>query len=119
MRFSRLLYHDYHDKHTILPGNSVTSQSKAKTKERAVLVTTAHRGVFFGFASDTKGDTIELKRARNVLYWSADVGGFMGLAANGPTSGCRIGPACDIEVRNVTSVSTVTPDAEAKWLAAK
>jgi len=32
-------------------------------KERAVLVTTAHRGVFFGYATKTDGETIDLKRA--------------------------------------------------------
>lgn len=84
-------------------------------QERAVVVTTAHRGVFFGYATDTKGDTIELKRARLCVYWSSDVKGFMGLAANGPSPSCRIGPPADIELRNVTSVAEVTPAAVAKW----
>jgi hypothetical protein len=84
---------------------------KQAATERAVLVTTAHRGVFFGFASDTSGDTIHLSRARLCVYWSADVRGFMGLAATGPSSGCRIGPPADIEVRAVTSVVEVTPEA--------
>lgn len=83
--------------------------------ERPVLVTTEHRGVFFGFAEDTTGETIALKRARNCIYWSADVGGFMGLAAKGPSNNCKIGPAADIELRAITSVSEVTPDAAAKW----
>lgn len=86
-----------------------------KNKERAVLVTTAHKGVFFGYADDTSGDTIALRRARNCVYWSADVRGFMGLAASGPSSSCRIGPAADIEVRAITSVVEVTPEAVAKW----
>lgn len=94
----------------------MTTKAKA---ERPVLVTTAHRGVFFGFATETDGDTIELKRARNCVYWSSDVQGFMGLAANGPTSGCRIGPPADIELRNITSVVEVTPGATAKWERAK
>lgn len=46
---------------------------------RPVIVTTAHRGVFFGFADDTDGEQIALKQARLCLYWSADVKGFMGL----------------------------------------
>lgn len=87
-------------------------------KERAVLVTTAHRGVFFGYATDTSGDTVKLSRARNCVYWSRDCKGFLGLAATGPTSNCRIGPAADIELRNVTSVSEVTPAAVARWEAA-
>lgn len=61
-------------------------------KERPVVVTTAHRGVFFGYATKTEGEQIALKRARLCIYWSRDVRGFMGLAASGPTSTCRIGP---------------------------
>lgn len=82
---------------------------------RPVIVTTEHRGVFFGYASETAGETIQLKRARNCVYWSADVRGFMGLAAKGPSSQCKVGPAADIEVRAITSVVEVTPDAVAKW----
>ena len=88
------------------------------SKERAVLVTTAHRGVFFGYATKTEGETIALKRSRLCLYWSADVKGFMGLAANGPSASCRIGPAADITLRNITAVLEVTPDAVTKWEAA-
>jgi hypothetical protein len=35
--------------------------NRAKQIERAVLVTTSHRGVFFGYASDTDGATIKLR----------------------------------------------------------
>jgi hypothetical protein len=86
--------------------------------ERAVLVTTAHRGVFMGFATDTDGETIDLKRARLCVYWSTDVKGFMGLATSGPTKGCRIGPPADITLRAITAVAVVTPEAEAAWAAA-
>ena len=84
-------------------------------KERAVLVTTSHRGVFFGYAEDTSGTTIKLRAARLCVYWSADLRGFMGLASHGPNSNCKIGPAADIEVRDITSVSEVTPEATSKW----
>lgn len=87
--------------------------------ERPVLVTTEHRGVFFGYARETTGTTIVLTRARNCLYWSADVQGFMGLAAKGPSSACKIGPAADIELRAITSVVEVTPQAADKWNSAK
>ena len=82
---------------------------------RPVLVTTEHRGVFFGYARETSGPTIVLERARLCVYWSADVRGFMGLAADGPTANCRIGPAADIQLRGVTSVVEVSPGAVAKW----
>jgi hypothetical protein len=87
----------------------------AAVKERPVLVTTAHRGVFFGYATKTDGETIALKRSRLCVYWSADVKGFMGLAANGPSVSCRIGPAADITLRNITAVLDVTPAAVTKW----
>jgi hypothetical protein len=86
--------------------------------ERPVLVTTSFRGVFFGYASDTTGETIELKRARNCIYWSADVKGFLGLATSGPSESCRIGPAADVTLRGITSVSEVTPEAVQRWEAA-
>ena len=86
-----------------------------KIQGRPVLVTTAHRGVFFGYAEDTSGDTIFLRRAMLCVHWSSDVRGFMGLAANGPSENCKIGPAADIEVRNITSVSEVTPAAVKRW----
>jgi hypothetical protein len=86
--------------------------------ERAVLVTTAHRGVFFGYTTETEGETIALKRARLCVYWSADVRGFMGLASGGPSAGCRIGPPADIQLRNITAVVDVTPEAVVKWEAA-
>jgi hypothetical protein len=85
------------------------------SKERPVIVTTAHRGVFFGYAKKTAGETIKLARARNCLYWSADCKGFLGLAATGPTRSCRVGPPADIELRNITSVTEVTPVAEKAW----
>lgn len=87
----------------------------AKQKERPVLVTTEFRGVFFGYATDTSGDTIKLRAGRNCLYWPAEQKGFLGLAANGPVKGCRVGPAADIELRKVASVSEVSPEAVANW----
>lgn len=89
-----------------------------KRSDRAVVVTTAHRGVFFGYADKTSGQTIALKRARLCVYWSRDVRGFMGLASNGPTASCRIGPPADIELRNITAVLEVTPEAVQRWEAA-
>jgi len=87
----------------------------SKKKERYVMVTTENRGVFAGFASDTDGDTIALREARNCVYWSASVKGFLGLAANGPDNDCKIGPAADLTLRKITAVAEVTPEAQAKW----
>lgn len=90
----------------------------AAKKERPVILTTAHRGVFFGYATDTSGETIKLRAGRNCVYWSADCKGFMGLAATGPTKSCRVGPAADIELRNVTAVLSVSAEAVKAWEAA-
>lgn len=93
----------------------MATKKKTVTNLRAVLVTTAHRGVFFGYADKTDGETIKLSKSRLCVYWSADCRGFMGLAANGPTRGCKIGPAADIELRNITAVLECTPAATEAW----
>ena len=92
--------------------------TKKSNTERAVVVTTSHRGVFFGYAIDTSGAIIKLRAARNCLYWPSTQKGFIGLAANGPVSGARIGPSADIELRDITSVSICTPEAVKAWEAA-
>ena len=93
-------------------------KKKSSSKDRPVIVTTAHRGVFFGYTEDTEGETIRLKRSRLCIYWSRDVKGFMGLASSGPTAGCRIGPSADITLRNITAVIEVSPGAVKAWEAA-
>jgi hypothetical protein len=91
------------------------AKGKTNGQEQPVMVTTAHRGVFFGYASEWDGEIVRLKRARLCLYWSAEVKGFMGLAATGPTKNCRVGPPADIDLRSVTAVVSVTPEAVAAW----
>lgn len=87
-----------------------------RAKERPVLVTTNQRGVFFGYLVGKAGPVVKLKRARNAIYWSEDMQGFLGLAAKGPSGGCRIGPAVEeIELLGVTSVSAVSPAAVERW----
>lgn len=94
------------------------NRSKAKggdIKERAILVTTAHRGVFFGYATETEGEIIKLRAARNCLYWPTNNKGFLGLASMGPVSGARIGPPANIELRAITCVAECTEAAAAAW----
>lgn len=88
---------------------------RSKKQERAVVVTTEHRGVFFGYAIDTDGEIIKLRAARNCIYWPTENKGFMGLAAMGPVKGARVGPAADIELRKITSVMACTPEAVTAW----
>lgn len=40
----------------------------AKSSERAVVVCTDKRGVFFGYAEDTEGDAIVLRAPRMCVY---------------------------------------------------
>lgn len=86
---------------------------------RPVLVTTEYRGVFFGYAMETSGEVIHLTGMRNCIYWDSQTGGFAGLAATGPTKGCRIGARVDGELRKITSVIEVTPAAAAAWESAQ
>lgn len=87
--------------------------------ERAVVVTTEFRGVFFGYAEgDTSERTLKLRKARNCLYWPVESHGFLGLASVGPLAGARVGPAVDIELQGVTCVADCTPEAVEKWEAA-
>lgn len=81
-----------------------------------VLVTTEHRGVFFG-RMEKEGDydrnarRIVLKGCRNVIYWSGSRG-FLGLASHGPEKGSKVGSeAPSVELHSVTSVADATPEA--------
>ena len=83
--------------------------------KHAVLVTTAQRGVFFGYADDTSGNVIKLTAARNCIYWPPTNKGFLGLANMGPLKGSRVGPPATIELRNITCVAECTPKAVKLW----
>jgi len=80
-----------------------------------VLVTTNFRGVFFGRLKDYEAErekrTLTLHGCRNVIYWSGKRG-FLGLAADGPQSGSRIGSiAPTVLLHEITSVSVCTDNA--------
>jgi hypothetical protein len=85
-----------------------------KADGRPVIVCTEHKGVFFGYAEDTSGDTIRLKRARMAIYFGT-TRGVMELAETGPTSRSKISARADIEVRRITAIFEVTPAAVAAW----
>lgn len=88
-------------------------------KKTAVLVTTEYRGVFFGFIDpkEMRETTVTLDEARNVIYWSSDVNGFLGLTSNGPTSNCRISNVAGgpIVVHKVTSITACQDSAIQKF----
>ncbi len=83
-----------------------------------VLVTTQHRGVFFGRleeGQDLNARSLVLLECRNAIYWSGSRG-FLGLASHGPESGSRIGTAAPrVLLHDVTSVTTCSEEAAKKW----
>lgn len=87
----------------------------------AVLVTTKHRGVFFGYIDPAFKDNVhlDLETCMCAIYWGT-TRGFQELATTGPTEKSRVGSAAEsCRVRDVTSVTTVSQEAEAAWLARK
>jgi hypothetical protein len=85
-----------------------------KQVERPVIVCTEHRGVFFGYAEETTGPTVFLKRARMAICFGT-TRGVMELAETGPTGSSKISARADIEVRKITAVFEVTEEATKKW----
>lgn len=89
-----------------------TTKTKTKTTERAVMVTTQHRGVFFVYTTDADdAPFVRLRAGRNVVFWPTTNRGFMGLANMGPLPGSRVGPPVDITLRDITSMALVTDEA--------
>lgn len=89
-----------------------------KAKKKAVVVTTdtTRRGVFGGFLVSHEKDVVVLEEARMAVYWSRDVHGILGLAANGPSENCRISPAAPIiKLDGVTAVMDMTDNALVAW----
>lgn len=88
-----------------------------KGKKIPVLVTTVHRGVFFGYISpDEMGNkTVSLKSARMAIKWGTEKG-IMELCETGPTHKSLIGSRADIaSLHDVTAIFLVTDEAEKKW----
>ena len=85
-------------------------------KKKALVVTTSHRGVFFGYGIPTTKKIIRLTKARMCVYWSSDIKGVLGLAETGPSKNCKIGPSVPaITLQDVTSVMEASKEAEKNW----
>jgi hypothetical protein len=95
------------------------TETEATTEQSApVVVTTAHRGVFFGLLAqdDRGGKTAELTQAQMCVYWSEDVQGVLGLASHGPTRTCKVTrPVARITLQDVTAVTDAAPEAVTAW----
>ena len=82
-----------------------------------VVVTTAHRGVFFGFlAGGRTAKVVDLASAQMCVYWSGDVRGVLGLASHGPSPDCKVTrPVPRITLQDVTAVMDATAEAVVAW----
>lgn len=67
----------------------MATKKTTKKAGRAVLVTTAHRGVFFGYADKIDGETIALKRSRLCLRRCRVTAPSQGEARRCPTKAAR------------------------------
>lgn len=88
----------------------------AKVGDR-VVVTTEHRGVFFGRLTEDKApECLILSDSRQCVYWDSSIRGVLGLAANGPGPLCRIGPNVpSITVWKITGIFVCTDEATRAW----
>jgi hypothetical protein len=88
-----------------------------KQNPTSVLVTTSHRGVFWGWLEKTSEDgrTLTLAGARNAIYW-ATTKGFIELAQTGPNKNSKIGAVAPrIVLHDVTSVTECSETATKAW----
>lgn len=85
-----------------------------------ILITTAHRGVWFAQVDPSTDLSLRtltgLKKCRMAIYWNTKKG-LQELAAIGPNSGSKISVASGIEViHDVTAIFEVTDEAAKVWL---
>lgn len=85
-----------------------------------IIVTTAHRGVWFAQVPEDKDLTAvtitDLKNARMAIYWGTTKG-LHQLCETGPTPSSKISVPADIPVlHQVTAVFAVTDKAAAVWM---
>lgn len=87
--------------------------------KKPIVVTTEHRGVFFGYVEpdyEYSPDKIELENARMCVYWSSSTKGVVGLAADGPNENCKITKkAPKLTAWKITAVLDCTPEATEQW----
>ena len=97
-------------------GNHMAKAQDLASGTVPLVVTTAHRGVFFGYGQPTEDKTIRLTKCRMCVYWSAKVKGVLGLAATGPQEDCKITPAVPaLTLQDVTSVMECSDEAAKSW----
>lgn len=87
-----------------------------KTKTVPLVVTTVHKGVFFGWGTPGEASEIRLEKAQMCIYWDCSIKGVLGLASTGPDKNCKVTLAIPaITLRDVTSVMEASPEAAKAW----
>lgn len=86
---------------------------------QSILITTKHRGVFFGQVEDGKDLTpttlTDIKNARMAIRWRTK-NGVMELCEAGPNLHTKVGDKADINVlHDITAIFHVTEEAAEKW----
>lgn len=99
-----------------------TKQAKEATTESvvsdavALVITTEHRGVFFGYGSPAMEKEKRITNARMCVSWASSIKGVLGLASSGPNSQCKISLAVPaITLAGVTSIIECSPEAVTAW----
>jgi len=95
----------------------MATKKTTKKTERFVLISTKTRNwlVLAGILDSEDGDTVTLRDARMIAYFSPDAHGLLGVAASGPGSSPRVSPRVDsITVRGVETVIDCTAEARAR-----
>jgi hypothetical protein len=102
-------------------GGLFMAVKKIISEEVMVVVLTQGNAIYCGWTTEPQAEVMQLRAARQAVYYSADTKGVLGLAANGPGKDSRIGPPADIPaLRNISQVILCSPSAirvweEAKW----
>jgi hypothetical protein len=87
-----------------------------KSTKQPLVVTTAHKGVFFGYGTPSDAKTIRLENCRMCVYWSDETKGVLGLAATGPVGGCKITPAVPaMTLQDVTGCMEASAESAKAW----
>ena len=85
-------------------------------KKQPLVVTTLHKGVFFGYGEPPDAKTLRLEQCRICVYWSSDTKGVVGLAADGPSKGSRVSPAAPaMTIQDITSCMEASDAAVKAW----
>lgn len=96
---------------------SVKKPATKPAKKTGLVITTSHRGVFFGYGVDKPGaKELTVTNVRMCIQWQASNKGVLGLAVTGPNSSARVTQAVpEMTIKDITAVMKCTEDAVKAW----